>query len=149
VPPAAAPAPHAPSIPEFPPNEAGQHAAAYFRAYGKGEAAMKEFLTRHASPAALKRRPIEGRLEIYRAMREEHGRLTPLRISEFTESSVTVVTRAERGGRLAITILCETKPPHAFTAIRVEDLPPDEGTPEGADDSEYSAAGPDGVESGA
>src|SRR5712671_1665738 len=144
APPAAAPraapaAPTAPAAPEFPPNEAGQHAAAYFRAYGKGEAAMKQFLAQHASQAALKRRSIEDRLETYRDMREERGRLTPVRVSEFTESSVTVVTRAERGGRLLITILCEADPPHAFVAIRVEDMPPDEGTPEGADDAEYSA----------
>ena len=124
----------------FPPNEAGKHAAAYFQAYGKGEEAMKRFFERHASAAALKRRPVSQRLGIYRDMREEHGALKPVEIPEFTESSVKVVARAERGGRVAITVLCEEKPPHAFIAVRVEDLPPEEGTPEGSDDGGYSTA---------
>ncbi|MGE5179369.1 MAG: serine hydrolase, partial [Bacteroidota bacterium] len=126
--------------PEFPANEAGRHAAAWFEAYNKGDDAMKAYLGRHVAPAALKRRTLEDRMEIYHDIREARGKVTALEVKEFTDSSVRAIARGERGGRFAITFHCEEEAPHGLLGLQIEDLPPEEGTPEGADDGGYSGA---------
>ena len=138
-PPAKAPAPDAGKL-EFPANEAGRHAEAWFRAFNEGEPAMKKFLETHVAPAGLKRRPVEDRMNVYRDLRDLRGKVAPLEIEEFTDSRVKALARGERGGRFAITFLCEEEAPHGLMGLQIEDLPPEEGTPEGIDDAEYSAA---------
>jgi CubicO group peptidase (beta-lactamase class C family) len=135
-------APAAPKRPEFPPNEAGRHAVAWFEAYNKGDDAMKAYLGSHVAPAALKRRTLEDRMEIYHDIRDARGKVTPLEVKEFTDSSVRAIARGERGGRFAITFRCEEEAPHKLLGLQIEDLPPEEGTPEGADDGGYSGASP-------
>ena len=132
--------PAAPKGPEFPANEAGRHAAAWFEAYNKGDDAMKAYLGRHVAPAALKRRTLEERMEIYHDIREARGKVTALEVKEFTDSSVRAIARGERGGRFAITFQCEEEAPHGLLGLQIEDVPPEEGTPEGADDGGYSGA---------
>lgn len=146
---AAAPAPKpAQPIPtptagiEFPPNDAGGHAAAWFRAFNTGEPAMKRFLESRVAARALQRRSVASRLGSYREMRKNRGSVSPIRIAEFTASSVKVVARGERGGRFAITFRCEDAAPHGIVSLRIEDLPPEEGTPEGPGDAEYSGRFP-------
>lgn len=136
---AAAPAP-APKEPEFPANEAGRHAAAWFEAFNKGEAAMRKYIRTHVAPSALARRTLEDRMEVYRDMKEERGKVTALRVESFTESSVKAIARGERGSRFAITFRCEEEAPHGLIGLQVEDLPPEEGTPEGIEDGGYSEA---------
>lgn len=138
APPAKAAAPESKAL-EFPKNEAGGHAASWFQAYNAGEPAMKKYIQAHVAPAALEKRSLEDRMEIYRDMREERGKISALEVQEFTESSVKVIVRGERGGRFAITFLCDEDAPHKLMAIRVEDLPREEMTPEGAEDGGYSA----------
>jgi len=126
--------------PEFPSNEAGRHAEAWFEAFNKGDEAMREYIRKHVASEALKRRSLDDRMEIYQGMRSERGTVTPLEVEEFTESRVKAIARGARGGRFAITFLCEEEPPHGLLNLRVEDLPPEEGTPEGMDDGGYSEA---------
>jgi D-alanyl-D-alanine carboxypeptidase len=137
APPAKAAAPEAKGL-EFPKNEAGGHAASWFEAYNAGEPAMKKYIQAHVAPAALEKRSLEDRMEIYRDMREERGKISALEVQEFTESSVKVIVRGERGGRFAITFLCDEDAPHKLMAIRVEDMPREEMSPEGAEDGGYS-----------
>jgi CubicO group peptidase (beta-lactamase class C family) len=133
-------APASPSSPDFPKSEAGGHAASWFQAFNAGETSMKRYIQAHVAPAALEKRTVGDRMEIYRDMKEERGKITALEVREFTDSSVKVIARGERGGRFQLTFLCEGDAPHRLLGIRVEDLPPEEGTPEAADDAEYSAA---------
>jgi CubicO group peptidase (beta-lactamase class C family) len=134
------PAPEAPAVTgvEFPANEAGRHAGAWFEAFNEGEAAMRKYIRAHVAPAALQRRTIEDRMEIYRDMKEERGKVTVLQVESFTESGVKAIARGERGGRFSITFRCEEEAPHGLLGLQVEDLPPEEGTPEGIEDSGYS-----------
>ncbi len=136
----AAPETKGPNSPEFPKSEAGGRAASWFQAFNAGETSMKRYLEAHVAPAALEKRSVEERMEIYRDMKEERGKITAIEVHEFTDSSVKVIARGERGGRFVMTFVCEDDAPHRLLGIRVEDLPPEEGTPEGADDAEYSAA---------
>lgn len=124
--------------PHYPANEPGRHAEAWFRAYAEGEASMRAFVTEHVAPAALARRPVEARLEVYRAMREEHGALTPLRVTESAAASVTVVARTEFGPPIAIQFNCDPEPPHGLFALMVEDA-----------ETEDVAGGPAGRDQGA
>lgn len=134
----AKPAP-APKGPEFPKGEAGVRASAWFEAFNAGDASMKKYIQSHVAPDALAKRSVEDRMEIYHDMKDERGKVTALEVREFTDSSVKVIARGERGGRFQVTFLCEEDSPHRLLGIRVEDLPPEEGTPEGADDGGYSA----------
>ena len=140
----AAPETKGSNSPVFPKSEAGGRAASWFQAFNAGETSMKRYLEAHVAPAALEKRSVEDRMEIYRDMKEERGKITAIEVREFTDSSVKVIARGERGGRFVMTFVCEDDAPHRLLGIRVEDLPPEEGTPEGADDAEYSAtpAGP-------
>ncbi|HYJ34080.1 MAG TPA: serine hydrolase [Candidatus Binatia bacterium] len=133
------PAPGAKAL-EFPNNEAGRHAAAWFEAFNQGDEAMRKFLQAHVAPAALARRTLQDRMDIYRDMKDERGRVMPLSIESFTESSVKAIARGERGGRFAITFRCEDDAPHGLLGLQVEDLPPEEGAPEGNEDGGYSRA---------
>jgi hypothetical protein len=139
---AESPAPPPAKGPEFPPNQAGERAASWFEAFNAGEAAMKRYLTSNYAPRAVRRRSLENRMKVYRDMREERGKVTAIEVHEFTESSIRVIARGERGGRFAVTFLCEEKPPHRLTGLLVEALLPEEGTPEGDEDTEYSDASP-------
>lgn len=125
---------------EFPPNEAGGHAKAWFQAFNEGEPAMRKYLQAHVAPAGLARRSLEDRIEIYRDLKDERGTVTPLKVESFTASDVKAIARGARGGRFAITFHCEEEAPHGLLGIQIEDLPPEEGTPEGVEDGGYSAA---------
>ncbi len=123
--------------PAFPETDAGRHARAYFTAFNTGEAAMRAFWTAHGSKAALKRRPVELRLGVWRDMRAEHGALTPLRLGEVRDDFVAVIASTQHGGPMSIGFECESQPPHGLVALRVEDAgvpqgtapPPDTGPP--------------------
>ncbi|HET7496780.1 MAG TPA: serine hydrolase, partial [Candidatus Eisenbacteria bacterium] len=143
--PAPAPKPAPESKPEakaleFPNNEAGRHAAAWFEAFNKGDEAMRKYIQAHVAPSALARRTVQDRMDIYHDMKDERGRVTPLSIESFTESNVKAIARGERGGRFAITFRCEEEAPHGLLGLQVEDLPPEEGTPEGIEEGGYSQA---------
>jgi CubicO group peptidase (beta-lactamase class C family) len=127
------------SAPMFPSGEPGRHAEAWFRAYNAGEDSMRAFLAAHVAPAALARRPVESRLEIYREMRAEHGALTPLRVADGGDSSVTVSARAAIGPALSIEFECDPDPPHGLLALRVQD---DESVPSGGGGGPEPAPGP-------
>jgi hypothetical protein len=137
--PEAKPAPDAKAL-EFPNNEAGRHAAAWFEAFNKGDEAMRKYIQAHVAPSALARRTVQDRMDIYHDMKDERGRVTPVSIESFTESNVKAIARGERGGRFAITFRCEEEAPHGLLGLQVEDLPPEEGTPEGIEEGGYSQA---------
>ncbi|HEU4725855.1 MAG TPA: hypothetical protein VFU59_11230, partial [Candidatus Eisenbacteria bacterium] len=69
------------NAPRYPAGEPGRHAEAWFKAYNEGVEAMRAYVTAHVAPEALARRSVEARLDVYRGMREEHGALTPLRVT--------------------------------------------------------------------
>src|SRR5688500_12797943 len=111
---AAAPAPKtAQPIPtptagiEFPPNDAGRHAAAWLWAFNTGEPVMMRCVASSVAASALQRRTVASRHGSYREMRKNRRSESPIRIAEFTASSVKVVAREEPGERFAITLRCE------------------------------------------
>jgi CubicO group peptidase (beta-lactamase class C family) len=118
----------------FPPGEPGRHAREYFLAFNDGEAAMKSYWSSHASKQALEQRPVADRVEVWRSMRAEFGRLTPRSVREAGDDFVEVLAATELGGAITVRFLCETDAAHGLIALRVEDADQESGPP--------SAAGP-------
>ena len=87
---------------EYPTTAPGDHARAYFTAFNAGEAAMRSFWTAHGSRAALEKRPVDLRLDVWQQMHDEHGALTPLSVAESRPDFIQVIARATRGGDVSI-----------------------------------------------
>lgn len=105
---------------QWPDTDAARHARAWFDAYNTGEAAMRAVYQERYTPDALASRPIEARLDRYRAMRRLQGTLTPISIPEVEEDAITVVARTGSGERITLSFECEAAPPHRLQAIQVE-----------------------------
>ena len=127
---------HAPAITAddlvYPTTEAGRHARDYFTAYNADEPAMRTFFTAHISAADLKTRPAEQRLEIWHRMRDEQGRLTPVRVLDSKPDELTMLARNEHGDELRLVFHCAPDPPHTLLGIQVENLAGAGGDPGGA-----------------
>lgn len=113
---AAGPAPPKP----FPDDKPGRVAAAWFDAFNGGDAAARAFFQDQFTPEALARRTVEERLEIWKSLRAEHGKLTPLRVTEAGESALTVEARADQGAALTMGFEFEPEAPHRFLGVRIE-----------------------------
>ncbi len=113
---------------KLPETEAGRRVEAYFKAFNSGdEAAMREFFTAHVAAEALKHRPVEARLERYREMRAEFGRLDARRVLAAGASEIKLLVQAGRSGWLEMSFQFEPQPPHKFLGLRVEDTEPPAG----------------------
>jgi D-alanyl-D-alanine carboxypeptidase len=111
--------------PQLPDTQAGQRAAAYFRAFNSGdEQAMRDFFTSHLAPASLARRTMDERLQVYRQMRGEMEMLEVQRVLEARDSAITVLVRGKNGDWLTFGFEFEPQPPHKLLGIRVENTGP-------------------------
>lgn len=101
----------------FPGTPAGRVAADWFRAFSADEPAMTRFFAGSgASPTAP---PLSARLERWRSMRAEMGRLVPVRVLRSEPGEIEVLAKGEREW-LRIALACAPEPPHAFGGLRVE-----------------------------
>ncbi len=115
----------------LPDTAAGRRVAAYFEAFNSGrEETMRAFIEANVGAEALKERPVERRLEIYRQMRDEHGTLTPVRVLDHAEDHVHVIVRTRFDRSLDLTFLFEAAAPHGFLGLRVMDAPGGAGAEE-------------------
>lgn len=108
--------------PKLPDTVAGRRVAAYIKAFNSGdEQTMRAFFTENVSADALKQRPVEARLDIYRQMRGNMGTMELRQIKEAAEDAVTVLVKTTQGGWFEIGFMFEQQQPHRFVALRVED----------------------------
>ncbi|HJQ70118.1 MAG TPA: serine hydrolase domain-containing protein [Blastocatellia bacterium] len=123
---------------EMPNSPAGQRVSAYLKAFNSGdEKQMREFFANNVAPAALERRPIDARLQVYRQMRDEFQTLDLRRIVKADDASITVLLQTKSGDWLEVGFEFEATPPHKLVGFRVEDTEP----PSGAASNEASSAG--------
>ena len=117
--------------PKLPDTEAGRRVAAYLKAFNSGdERSMRQFFTENVSPAALAQRPLDARLGVYREMSNNIGTITLKRITEASDSKITVLAQTKNGEWREISFLLEPESPHQFVALRVNDVdPPAEAAP--------------------
>ena len=115
----------APARFEFPDTEVGRRASAYLAAFNSGkEEEVRACIEKHVSKAALAQRPIDERVAIYRDMRDEHGKLTPLRVIESADDHVQILASTSHGATLDITFLAEAHAPHMLLGLRIIDQDP-------------------------
>jgi beta-lactamase family protein/aspartyl protease len=111
-----------PAALEFPETPPGRHARAWFEAFNQGEAAMRIFYEAHVSKQDLARRSVEQRLGVYRQMRQEFARLSPLRVIAGSDDELRIEARPDQGpARLEIGFRTEG-PQRTLAGIRVEDI---------------------------
>lgn len=121
--PRAASASDPPAALEFPDTTPGRRVRDYFAAFARDEAAMRAFLEANVSADDLARRPLADRLEVWREMRAEHGRLAARRVAGTGPDFIEIEAENAHGDRLAMRFLFTAEPPHTLRGIRVEDLP--------------------------
>ena len=108
--------------PQLPDTVAGHRVAAYIKAFNSGdEQAMRAFFTENVSEDALKERPVEARLGIYRQMRGNMGEMELRKVKESKDDGVTVLVKTTQGGWFEIGFMFEPQEPHKFLALRVEE----------------------------
>jgi D-alanyl-D-alanine carboxypeptidase len=112
---------------EFPATPAGRSVEAYFKAFNAGEAAMKEFLSRHTAAEALQKMPVPSRMARYRQMKAQVGSLDPQRVVAARPDFVSVTARARAGRLLRLDFEFEPAAPFGLLGIRVEAVDEAEG----------------------
>jgi len=106
---------------KLPDTPAGGRVAAYVKAFNSGdEQVMRQFIAENVAPSALQQRPVEARIEIYRNMRSDLGRLELRRVAEASESAIKVLAQSKEGEWLELGFQFEPQPPHKLLGLRVE-----------------------------
>lgn len=130
--------PDAATVPDTP---QGRLVTAYVKAFNSGdEKAMSEFITNNVAASALRQRPLDQRLEVYREMRGNIGTLDVRRVVGAKDDEVVVLARTKEGEWRELTFLLEPTPPHKLMGIRVQDA--DAPTTGGADKAPAPATAP-------
>lgn len=127
--------------PKLPETDAGRRVAAYLKAFNSGEEqSIRQFFTDNVSAAALAQRSIDARLGVYREMHGNIGTITLRRITETSESQITVLAQTASGEWREITFFFEPESPHRFMALRVQDGdPPPDTAPKAKEKTEGPA----------
>lgn len=104
----------------YPDTAPGRHARAYFHAYNADAAAMRAFLATHADSASLRERPVDLRLNVWRDMRRNQGRLTPVRVLDSGPRFVEIAARSEQEGPVRMRFLCADAAPYGLLGVRID-----------------------------
>jgi CubicO group peptidase (beta-lactamase class C family) len=107
--------------PKLPDTVAGRRVAAYIKAFNSGdEQLMRAFFDENVAPAALQRRPVEARMEIYREMRSNMEAIELRRISETSNGAVTILIQTKKGEWFELGFQFEQEPPYKLLGLRVD-----------------------------
>ena len=106
---------------QLPDTAAGRVASEYIKVFNNGtEQDVLKFFSDNASDAAKKRRTDDERLQAYRRMHGDLGRLTVHSVLKATETEVSIQAESENGQWVTIDFLLEPDPPHKLDGIRIE-----------------------------
>ena len=116
----------------FPDTAAGRIAQAFIAAFNSGdENKMRVFAERYRSKAALESKSMKDRLEQYRGLHSDWGRLDVRNVESSDEHALTVTVKPERGfSGLALTFQFENAPPNKLSEIRIGPTYLDDGNDE-------------------
>ena len=94
---------------------------AFIAAFNSGdEDEMRVFAEHYRSKSALESKSMEARLEQYRGLHGDWGRLDVRNVASNDERNLTVTVKPERGfSGLAMTFQFENAPPHKLSEIRI------------------------------
>jgi CubicO group peptidase (beta-lactamase class C family) len=106
--------------------EGGRRVLEYFKAFNSGdEQKLKEFLSNNLSEEALKRRPVEPRLEFHKEVRADYQtleikELVSVEVREFIE--VKLLVQGKTGGWLEYTFLFAKNAPQKLDGWQLEQI---------------------------
>ncbi|HQR08451.1 MAG TPA: serine hydrolase domain-containing protein [Gemmatales bacterium] len=114
---------------KFPDSVAGKRIAGFFDAINANDQEKaKAYITENVASAALERRPLKERLEVYQNIFEETGGLQPTKVLAATDEKTTLRAKAKNGQTLEFTFEFEHKPSHKLISIQLRPIA--EGTDE-------------------
>ncbi len=111
-----------PAAGEIPATPAGQCAAAYIKAFNRGAEAMGQFESTYRSAAALKERPVDSRVAMYKELKGKWGTLEPRSVLDAAEGHLSVLARAAAGWLI---LDFQYEPQGTLKAIAIEGPMPD------------------------
>jgi len=116
----------------FPDTPVGRIAEAFIAVFNSGdENEMRVFSETHRSKSALESKSMKDRLEQYRELHGDWGRLDVRSVESSDERNVTVTVKPERGfSGLAMTFQFENAPPHKLSEIKIKPTFLDDGNDE-------------------
>ena len=117
--------------PKLPGTPVGKRVAAYFAAFNAGEQAMRGFIADNFAPDALKSRPMDERLGIYRQLKTDLGGLDLRQVEEARDNIAGVLAQSQKGNWFKLGFEFEPKGEHKLLGIRIENTepPPDPNLP--------------------
>lgn len=117
--------------PKLPSTPAGKRAAAYIAAFNAGEQAMRDFIALNFAPDALKSRPMDERIGIYRQLKADLVSLDLWQAEEAQGHVVSALAQSQKGDWFKLGFEFEPKGEHKLLGIRIENTepPPDPSLP--------------------
>ncbi|MFT3883365.1 MAG: hypothetical protein QM703_27400 [Gemmatales bacterium] len=104
---------------KYPDTTAGKHMADFFVAINSGDQEKaKAYITENVAPAALERRPLKDRLQVYQNIFEETGGIKPVKTLAASDDKATIRAKAKKGKTLELTFDFEPKPPHKLLGVQ-------------------------------
>jgi hypothetical protein len=102
--------------PEWPRTKVGALARGWAEAFGKGEDAMREFLSRNLAPESLKERSLDERMASYRSLRQHFNALKLVTVVRSADGELEVQLD---GGSLqpAFVFMAQTQPPYKLRSV--------------------------------
>lgn len=110
-------------------SEAGKRILGYFAAFNSGdEEKLKNFFLDNVSPAALKQRPVEPRLEFHRQLRSELQSFAIKQILGATDTEIELLVQSKNGKLLNYSFRFEKDAAQLLVGWRVEEAEPSDNS---------------------
>lgn len=110
---------------KLPESAAGRRVAAYIESFNSGnEATVREFQDKNFASALLQRRPEAERMQMYRQIHGNLGRLTLRRVLQARNDAISILVTAANGESLRCDFAFETTAPHKITGISIDQAEP-------------------------
>ena len=98
----------------------GRRASAWLAAFNSGDAdTMAAFYRQNLAASAREKPPLAERLDNYRRLSAEVGRLALVRVVEDAPNEITLGLRTRSGETIDAIVQVEAPPPHGLTAVRL------------------------------
>ncbi|RIK62658.1 hypothetical protein DCC62_26925, partial [candidate division KSB1 bacterium] len=106
---------------KLPESAAGRRVAAYIESFNSGnETTVREFQNKNFVSAILQRRSEAERLQMYRQIHGNLGRLTLRRVLQARQDAISILVTAANGESLRCDFAFETAAPHKITGISID-----------------------------
>ncbi len=106
---------------KLPESAAGRRVAAYIESFNSGnEATVREFQNKNFSSALLQRRSEVERMQMYRQIHGNLGRLTLRRVLQAGNDAISILVTAANGEWLRCDFNFEATAPHKITALSID-----------------------------